>query len=148
MVPRSGWFCDACGGLIEDKDDGWVEWLTHVDRDTGTVTQRGLRLVHDSERCQYPRRYEPGNSVSGLPLSAFLGADGLTHLLKFLAEKFSPPEEVLELIKRLHTPGYEHARGLFERAIQDGEIERSVPEGYYFQRDIEATLAYAEHEDP
>jgi hypothetical protein len=54
-----------------------------------------------------------------------------------------PKDEALELIKRLHIPGYEQARLHFERAISEGVIERQYPPGYYNQSEIEAVLRFS-----
>jgi hypothetical protein len=75
-------------------------------------------------------------------LNSFLGTDGLMLLLSMLAEGDLPKEEVLEMIKRLHIPGYEHARFHFERAIAQGVIEPHMPPGYYDQSDINAVLEF------
>ena len=64
------------------------------------------------------------------------------RLLQMLGEEDHPKEDVLEMIKRLHIPGYEAARGHFDEAISEGYFEPNTPEGYYHQSEIEATLAF------
>jgi hypothetical protein len=68
------------------------------------------------------------------------------HLLSFLARDELPKDEVLEMIKRLHVPGYEHARLHFDRAIREGVFEPNMPDGYYWQSNIRAVLEFLEHE--
>ncbi|MGD0089098.1 MAG: hypothetical protein ABSE73_04200 [Planctomycetota bacterium] len=53
-------------------------------------------------------------------------------------------QEVLELAKRLHIPGYEQARAYFGEAISQEIIEAddAVPQ-YFPQEDIRTVLAYA-----
>ena len=75
-------------------------------------------------------------------MASFIGPDGLMTLLSFIHEKKLPEEEVLEMIKRLHIPGYEQARNHFKHAISEGAFEPGTPENYYFQSDIEATIKY------
>ena len=58
-----------------------------------------------------------------------------------------PKEEVLEMIKRLHIPGYDKARHYFDAAMTDGVFETNMPPGYFHMTDIEATLRYAEEKD-
>lgn len=77
----------------------------------------------------------------------FLGADGLMMLLGFIANNELPTPEVLEMIKRLHIPGYEHARLHFERAIAEGVFEPTTVEGFYPTRDIQCVLDYIETQD-
>ncbi|WP_230940969.1 hypothetical protein [Xanthomonas translucens] len=79
--------------------------------------------------------------VADLPLSSFVGSDGLITLLSFLDDKrFSEESEVLELIKRLHVPNYKAARHHFEAALANGVFEpRSAP-SYYDQEEMHAVL--------
>lgn len=145
------WTCDTCGQQILTVGDGWVEWLTRKESDK--FVGRGFRLVHhtgassqkEGRRCQYDGNAEyrnDGSIINDLPLEQFTGPDGLMRLLSFIAEKELPTEEVLEMIKRIHIPGYEHARHHFKRAISDGAFEPNMPTGYYWQSDIAATLAW------
>jgi len=161
MQPTTTWICDTCGELIETVEAGWVEWLVIVNRyDTADKRQgRGLRLVHHQPAsprrmarygsCQYDAHAEfqrDGASLYDLPLSSFLGPDGLNLLLSMIAEDELPTEDVLEMTKRLHIPGYEHARRHFARAIAEGVFEPNMLKGYYWQHDIEAVLKAIERE--
>jgi len=142
------WTCDSCGEPIEEVGHGWVEWLTYINENN--YFQRGFRLVHHctaheplDTRCQYrePLEWQRNSPiVSDLPLERFLGPDGLILLLSFIAQGTLPFEEVLEMIKRLHVPGYEEARFHFEDAISEGIIEPRTGRGYYWMSDIEAVL--------
>lgn len=152
--PTSTWICDTCGYTIANPEQGWVEWLSCSD--AGKRAGRGLRLVHhfpssplrDSAGtgCQYNGQVElhrDGMTVSDVPLLDFLGPQGLMDLLAMIAEDELPKEELLEMIKRLHIPGYEHARHHFAAAIAAGAFEPNTPKGYYQMSDIAATLEYA-----
>lgn len=143
-----GWICDTCGQTIEKVEDGWVEWLTHA----GKNAQKSLRLVHHigGNHCQYDGQTEfkrDGSIISDQPLSAFVGHDGLMFLLLMLSEGEMPKEEVIEMTKRLHIPGYEHARRHFKHAIAEGVIEPNMGVDFYWQNDIEATLKFVEQEN-
>jgi hypothetical protein len=149
------WICDTCGELIEEKGKGWVEWLV-IRKDKADKPQgRGLRLVHHGSasphgRCQYDGSVEyrrDGGLLHDVPLQDFLGPDGLMRLLSLLAKGELPKDEVLEMIKRLHIPGYEHARKHFRRAIAEGVFEPNTMKGYYWQRDIEAVLEFIREDD-
>jgi hypothetical protein len=149
MEKQQTWICDTCGEPITSVRDGWVEWLSNRTRGG-----KGLRLVHHQPAsprgsCQYDSRgdaYGQGFTLNDLSLDQFLGPDGLTLLLSMLAEGELPKEEVLEMTKRLHIPGYEHARRHFARAISEGAFEPNMPESYYWQSDIRATLDFMARE--
>lgn len=145
------WLCDTCGQRIAHSKDGWVEWLecSKIPKPVG----RGLRLVHHRPAspllggCQYNEDQEfarDGSLLLDLPLERFLGDDGLTELLELLAEARLPQAEVIEMIKRLHTPGYERARFHAEGAMSAGVFSPNLPEGFFWQSQIEAILDWAD----
>jgi hypothetical protein len=143
----SRWYCDTCGEAIRHAQDGWVEWLVRLE-DSKPIG-RGFRLVHHQpasprpQGCQYDsdQEYQRDRStISDVPLTDFLGHDGLTYLLEVLSRGLLPQEEVVEMIKRLHTPGYERARLHAQAAIAAGIIEPNMAPGFYWQRDIAAVL--------
>lgn len=148
-----GWICDTCGERIEKVEDGWVEWMKYPKdgADRGEVKKyegKGLRLVHHrsvNPGCAYDQKVEYATRkglLSDLPLSEFLGPDGLMQLLGFIATNIVPTEECLEMIKRLHIPEYEDARRFFDEAIRGEVFEPNTPEGYYRQSDIQAVLRW------
>lgn len=149
MTKQNTWICDSCSQPITKVEHGWVEWLSKVEEKK--FVGKGLRLVHHCSahtpldtRCQYGRRAETdGFTLSDLPLKDFLGTNGLIDLLCFIATEQLPANEVLEMIKRLHVPGYEHARFHFARAISDGVFEPNTPPGYHSIEDINAVLKWA-----
>jgi len=148
----SEWTCDTCGGRITEAKDGWVEWLYEHDSDR----EYGLRLVHHrpaSPRpggCQYDGREEfarSRNSVKDLELPFFLSPDGLMQLLQMVSDgRFSDREEVLEMIKRLHVPGYEKAHRHLEAAVAEGVYEPNAPLMYPFQDQIQLTNEWLDRE--
>jgi hypothetical protein len=83
-----------------------------------------------------------GSIVNDLPLESFLGPDGLMELLSFIAGGELPTPEVLEMIKRLHIPGYEEARLHFGSALDEGVFEPNTREGFYAQSDIKAVIEF------
>jgi hypothetical protein len=148
-TPR--WFCDTCGQAIRHSRDGWVEWLvrTEGERRIG----RGFRLVHHQpasplpQGCQYDGglEYQRDQSVlADVALDDFLGHDGLTYLLEVLSRGELPQEQVVEMLKRLHTPGYERARFHARAAAAEGVIEPNMAPGFYSQRDIAQVLDWAD----
>jgi hypothetical protein len=120
---------------------------------------RGLTLVHHfpaSPRkkghefgCQFDSQAEfrkDSGTDEGFSLEECCGSDGLTRLLSLLEEEDSSRGDVLEIIKRVHTPGYEQARLHVGEAIAEGIIEPNLPEGFYLQSDIREVVRWAEHE--
>ena len=79
--------------------------------------------------------------VLDLPLDSFLGSDGLMSLLALVAEHRVKSTEVLEMIKRLHIPGYEHTRLHFDEAISEGVFEPNTVPGYYTCRTSEPSMS-------
>lgn len=145
------WYCDACGQSIRHSSEGWVEWLVRTEE--GQRFGRGLRLVHHRpasprpQGCQYNSREEfqrDRSTLADMGLDFFLGADGLTHLLAFFVDYHFPTAQVVELIKRLHTPGYERARFHAQAAAAEGIIEPNLPTGFYWQDEIAEVLEWAD----
>jgi hypothetical protein len=58
-----------------------------------------------------------------------------------------PKEEALEMIKRLHIPGYEEARHYFDEAIAEGVYEPNTAPGFPHQSQINAVLTYVRERD-
>jgi hypothetical protein len=140
-TPR--WHCDTCGQAIRHFRDG---------RRIG----RGFRLVHHQpasplpDGCQYDgdEEYRRDQSIlADVALEDFLGHDGLTYLLEVLSRGELPQEQVVEMIKRLHTPGYERARFHAQAATEEGVIEPNMRPGFYAQGDIARVLDWADAKD-
>jgi len=150
MNDSTHWTCDSCGEKIVNVEHGWVEWL--VRKEGEKRVGGGLRLVHHcsahdplSGRCQYKEVEQFSKdraTLLDLPLKNFVGADGLMELLSMLASGEIAKEEVLEMIKRLHVPGYEQARHHFDEAISNGVFEPNTAPGYYSTKDIAKTLEF------
>jgi hypothetical protein len=123
MNDLNTWICDTCGKLIKSPNDGWVEWLARNDGEG--YRAKSLRLVHHRSAsplkdsmttgCQYDKHYKL--EVNDLELAEFLGSDGLMMLLSMLTKGKVHQEELLEMIKRLHVPGFEHTRLHFDLAF-------------------------------
>jgi hypothetical protein len=136
MSLRRTFICDSCGQAIRAADQGWVEWL--VRQEGERQVGRGMRLVHRSTvpghpGCQYPpdESRQDGARVHGGTLAEFATADGLTRLLSMIAGAEVATAELLEMIKRLHSPAYEYAWRHFDAAIGAGVIQPSTRPGYY-----------------
>ena len=153
MNLAESWICDVCSEPILGVEDGWVQWLVKgsppkVGRDLQLVHVRDASPLTGSETgCQFNAREEfltTGFTKQDLHLRSFVGPDGLMMLIRFIHEGILPTEEVLELMKRLHIPGYEQARPYFDEAISAYAFDPNTPPGYYYQYQIEETLRYVQ----
>ncbi len=146
------WVCDTCGQTIKEAHDGWVEWIIARDEE-GNSRGRDMRIVHHYPAsplkdkgipgCQFDQDFEyskDGGIVLDLPLEDLLRPDGLMKLLAMISIGEVPAGEVIEVIKRLHIPGYEQARPYFDQAIYEGIIEPDMPDGFYWQEQIKAVI--------
>ena len=122
LLPLQQFKCDACGQIIARPDVGWVEWLAGPTRGTKA---HGFRIVHNSNRCQYPT----SGRVHDMHLTHLLGPDGLAILLTLVApggrtgnreDGVESLEEWGEIVRRLHVPYYEEARQYWSDAEADG----------------------------
>lgn len=158
MPETTFWICDSCGERINRVEDGWVEWIVVRDQ-ADNKHARDLRLVHhrpasplkDGVGCQINGHHEykkDGGLLNDMPLSYFVGPDGLMHLLALLADEEFPRDIVLEMIKRLHIPGYEIARNYFQEAMDRGVFEPNMMPGYYHQCQIEEVINYINEQHP
>ena len=130
LKPLEQFFCDTCGQVIENINQGWVEWLDDVNSETSTLVNSAFRICHHKNRCQKLAKH---SRCSDLPLSEFVGDIGRIQLLGMLDigpyhnPEFTGPgivdfREYAEFIRRLTFPYYEEARTYWSRAISDGFI--------------------------
>ncbi|MFT3796522.1 hypothetical protein [Flavobacterium sp.] len=128
LQPLTQFLCDTCHGVIENPDQGWIEWLSKYD---GTVPKRrstNFRICHHKMSCQKLAKHP---DCADLPLREFVGAKAAVHLAslldvgRFHERDYSGPEvtdfaEFAELMRRLTIPYYEEARQYWNRAMHDG----------------------------
>jgi hypothetical protein len=112
--PLTRWYCDVCGQVIEDANDGYVIWRSDEDG-----REFDFKIIH---RSQCDNFILP----SSLPLGSFLGIDGISTLLSFLSLgtirknanqeslcKVKDNDEFVDFFRRVQTPYYEEARKRF-----------------------------------
>lgn len=114
------WICDNCNEPILTADEGWIKWTKNLNEETLS----GFKIIHHPT-CKQPgpKIQRTGLTSPGDPLKEFLGTDGLIRLLELMS-KVNPENqhELLEMIQRLHVPGYEFARFYFEKAHAEGQL--------------------------
>jgi hypothetical protein len=139
LIPLEQWICDTCQGRINQVSDGWVEWTDASD--DGDYRPFGFHIVHHQSPCQYhgPRH------LLDLPLSSFVGPNGLVRLLNILkpGPEFDPAgefaardrDEWCEFARRLQIPHYEEARQYWSLAEQDELFVDDATEVYRYSQE-------------
>ena len=101
------WICDDCQQPIEKPEDGFLEWEVIPFEEKQF---HNFRIVHNMRGtprrgigCYSHRRTE------GFDLDCYCGVSGLKLLLD-LFKYATDGEELVEIIKRIHVPGYEASR--------------------------------------
>lgn len=147
----TSWTCDVCGEQITSPSVGWIEWLEY--EEGNKQIGKGLRLVHHCSAfsptdtaCQYVHN-ETALSRSGfilhdLSMERVVGVDGLSYLLSMLEEGVIPQQEIVEVIRRIHVPGYEKARLHFDDAVAEGIISPPHIPVHYTSEQILAVIDF------
>lgn len=134
------WICDSCGEKIDKLEDGYLQWL-NVNKSNERIS-KNIKIVHHNNDCQFNEREEfltNNATVGDMSLEYFAGPDGLTRLLEMISDNmFEDKEEILEIIKRIHIPGYEKTRPYFEKAVRENIFEPNTKLKYFVQRDLES----------
>ena len=130
------WWCDACGGLIDGPESGYMEWLSVTSEKVSDY--RGFRIIHAAinhqigHRCShYYQRVPKGCTLFDGPLEWFVGIRGLVRLVAFIdpgcrhvvdyrGPQVADLREWAEITRRLQLPLYEEARRYFPQAVADG----------------------------
>lgn len=123
------WLCDKCGRPIKQAKDGWLYWM----RNLNDFMISDFKIIHHPT-CQHPEPQIQKSMLStpGDPLVEFQGENGLIRLLELIPKvKKENQNEIIDIIQRLHVPGYETARLHFEQAENDGFIVPHTQGVYY-----------------
>jgi hypothetical protein len=138
LPPLHSFYCDTCGGIIRAPEEGLVEWRYR--NSGGQVLAHGFRIVHLEERCRAP--LDEQAEIFATELGAFLGTEGLVHLLSLLdpgpahEPEFAGPgvldlREWAEFLRRTQVPHYEAARPYWQRAGEDRWFDGRSMVGVY-----------------
>jgi hypothetical protein len=130
------WICDKCGEVIENPEDGWLEFCS--DRDNSKYGD--FKIVHHAPKSPYKEsrrgcyHYADNPDEESSSLIGFLGPDGMATLITWVYEPgVKDPSEWAKLFRRLHLPYYEEARLYWHRADADGYFADTAEETRYSQ---------------
>ena len=111
--PLTIWYCDVCGGAIDDASSGYVIWQS--------LKQHyfHFKIIHQS-KCDLK------DHAASAALKDFLGNKGLSYCMTFLSLgpvienngsanccKVSDMDEFADFVRRVQIEYYEEARRLF-----------------------------------
>lgn len=122
LIPMEQWYCDHCGEIINTSNEGWLEWYKDI-IEKEFSKRKGYRIVHHNKHCMYDTRqmFSQNKLVSDMHLTDYIGPDGLVLLLSDLDYgDVENNSELVEIIRRLHTPYYEEARKYHDIAKEEG----------------------------
>lgn len=129
LIPLKQFICDTCGQIIEDLEDGWVEWIdTNID-DKRVV--KNFRICHHTMKCQ-KLAYHIGCSDNHL--NSIIEIDPHTFIFSFIdigpyhEREYKGPaivdfRQYTDFMRRLTLPYYEEARKWWDKAISDSYFE-------------------------
>lgn len=127
LKPLKEWYCDKCGEIVTEEE-GYIEWFSESAA-KGRPQASEFKIVHNKSQC----KIHSDKLQNTLPITSFLGPDGLVRLFSFLdigpivdkensGSKIKNMREFVELMRRLHIPHYEEARFNLENAFNDGSL--------------------------
>lgn len=123
------WICDKCHEPIEEAEDGWLKWIKNLN----TEKYLDFKIIHHPAcRKPGPKIQRSGLTEPGDLLTEFTGTDGLIRLLELLAKTDAENQSgLLDVIQRIHVPGYETAREHFDKAHALTQIIPPIDGVYY-----------------
>lgn len=137
------WICDNCGKLIENMNDGCLEWMTVREGETYKIKKP--KIVH-RVKCLYnqERLLKDYNAIlADVSIKSVLGNDGLMELLSILSDADKEDQEdFIRIIKRLHIPNYEETFRYFKSALNNFVFEPNTKPDYYTQQDMKAIIEW------
>lgn len=135
------WHCDVCGEMIDGAENGYVIW-----KNDANMKSCGFKIVHHM-KCDLP------DHTSSSALEDFVGPAGLAKLLSHLSlgpikqrmgqqswVDVADLDEFVDLIRRVQTPFYEHARQKFSSSELLSDFS-DANEVYPYQPDVLQRIA-------
>jgi len=159
LVPLTQFYCDECGGIIENPQDGAVEWEDVPSKNSNTYKYfvRGFRIVHKTFKSPFKENRENGCfKYNGKfrkwgELTSFLEYKNqqLFHFLD-LGFMHDPDDEIgcqvtnmkefVDFAKRLTIPYYEEARRYFQTVLEDGYFGDQNEIGLFLEETLESII--------
>ena len=121
LEPLKQWYCDSCGEVINQAKDGHLQWIKD------NVYEKSFVIVHNKKDCLYDEGVyrKRKETVADLPLSDYVGIDGLLLLLDHMeTKKTKDNKELVEIIARIQVPYYEEGRRSMDEEDCGDSIER------------------------
>lgn len=143
LEPLEEFICDECGEIIENPEDGWVEWIVnYFDVEEKPYYEvSNFRIVHHStsspnKSCYYTDLYNDyeGND-STEHLHRYLKDKGLSRSLGLMRDyakgsiEYKTKDDLvthLDLIRRVTIPYYEESRIYLENHYTDFSGEGEI----------------------
>ena len=138
LTPLTQYFCDTCGQVINNPNEGWIEWLSEYNEETGKEENYGFKIVHHLKYSplanEHRKRgcYQYDNGAATWHLHQFIEDNyKMAHILGLLdigpyhQKEYKGPtvkdmREYVEFVRRLTIPHYEEARKYWDEAVRDG----------------------------
>ncbi len=148
--------CDRCDEIINNPAEGYVEW--RVDQEGHKAYH--YKIVHQYTFSNLKESHEGCYfhtwPKADMPLSDFLGIEGMAELLSFLdGGKYHSPgkthtkvadmREFVEFARRLTLPYYEEARLYLSQAVHNGFIGGANEVALYLPATLKSVIR--EYED-
>lgn len=140
MTTVGPWICDHCGEPIQAASDGYVLWESGA---PGSHQARSFKIVHTG-RC------DDRSLPKSMPLTAFVGVDGLSYALALLSPgpiqmTLGRPayadhpvmEDFVDFVRRVQIPSYEQARIHFDNPALLEERSDQSESAPYRQKALE-----------
>ena len=136
LTPVKQWICDECNEIIKKPEDGWLEW------EDSQGKKGNFRIVHHktaSPKAPHGDCYMKNKPVGDMHLHQFCGDDGLSALLTMFSD-VEKPDELVDIIRRLHTPSYEEAKLYWSDAQDGGYFDSANEVSPYLQKSLEGLI--------
>lgn len=153
LEPLKQWICDTCGEVIENPEEGFVQWDTNED---GQIID--FIIVHHKRAS--PRRHSRNGCYKydkDNHLNEFLGEKGVVRLHALIDPGPYHMRECkvfvfdirkwLDFYKRLQLSYYEEARQYWGRAANDGYFIGSNEIYIYLPQSLKEMIEHYERED-
>ena len=129
MMLLDQFICDTCNQIIENIEEGAIEWISPFDGNGKQLPSHSFRICHNNYNC-----YSIYKKVTGgvsRELVHFNDKIKIIELLAIIDKEYFPFDqnslnEYIELFRRLTIPYYEEARQYWNEANNEGLINNKT----------------------